>query len=322
MKKILVIALPLFVLGLFFVPEINTLEAQGIAQLAQCSGNDCTSCNLVHLGNGLIQWLIGILFIIFAILTVVAGVRLVISGGSTQALDSAKELFKNAFIGFVIVLASWLIVDTIMRVLLGNGGRLGSSGEVSGWLFWSEVECQTVRDATRAEIRTVEFDLPEALIDQGGGTAGQITISTPSGPQVVNVSPCDTSTLTTINFLGGSVTLNRQFAASAARIDAAWRARGGNSFYRVTSIGGYACRNVAGTNRRSNHAYGLAIDINPAQNPHTFPGDSNYGQTNMPPAFRQIFLNEGWGWGGNWNSSKDTMHFSKATGEGGNMRGN
>jgi hypothetical protein len=40
----------------------------------------------------------------------------------------------------------------------------------------------------------------------------------------------------------------------------------------------------------------------------------------MPASFRQLFLSEGWGWGGNWNSSKDAMHFSKATGEGGNMR--
>jgi len=42
--------------------------------------------------------------------------------------------------------------------------------------------------------------------------------------------------------------------------------------------------------------------------------------TDMPRAFVQLFLDEGWGWGCNWNSTKDAMHFSKAPGEGGNGR--
>lgn len=322
MKKFFTFVLVGFILCVAVLPTISVAQAPGLAQLAQCSGNDCTACNLVHLANGVIQWLIGILFVVFAILVAIAGVRLVVSGGNSRALDAAKETFINAIIGFLIILSAWLIIDTVMRALVGNEGRLGTGGEVSGWLFWSEVECQVVTNATQADIRTLDFDLPEGAIDQGSGNAGRVTISTPAGPQVVNINACDTTNLTTVNFLGGSVTINKQFAASAGRIDAAWRARGGNSFYRVTSIGGYNCRNIAGTTRRSNHAYGVAIDINPAANPHTKPGDSNYGQTNMPPAFRQLFLNEGWGWGGNWTSSKDTMHFSKASGEGGNMSGN
>jgi D-alanyl-D-alanine carboxypeptidase/Extensin-like protein C-terminus len=256
-----------------------------------------------------------------AVLIAIAAVRLVVSGGNSRALDQAKETFINAIIGLLIILSAWLVIDTIMRVLVGNDGRLGTGGDVSGWLFWSEIECQTLYQPTDVGVTTLEFDLPEGAIDQGSGNAGKVTVSTPSGPQVVDIKACDTSNLIAVNFLGSRVTINKQFAASAARIDAAWRARGGNSFYRVTSVGGYNCRNIAGTNRRSNHAYGVAIDINPAANPHTRPGDSNYGQTNMPPAFVQLFLNEGWGWGGNWSSSKDTMHFSKATGEGGNMRG-
>jgi len=85
--------------------------------------------------------------------------------------------------------------------------------------------------------------------------------------------------------------------------------------YKINSLGGYANRNVAGTNKKSYHAQGMAIDINPQQNPHTFPGDSNYGQTNMPANVGALAKKHGLGWGGNWRSSKDTMHFSAAASE-------
>ena len=85
--------------------------------------------------------------------------------------------------------------------------------------------------------------------------------------------------------------------------------------YKINSLGGYADRNVAGTNKKSYHAQGMAIDINPRQNPHTFPGDSNYGQTNMPANVGALARKHGLGWGGNWRSSKDTMHFSAAASE-------
>lgn len=332
MKKIFLF---LFILVgvLQFVPvDIVMAQEPGLWQLSQCSGTDCSACNVVHLANGVIKWLIGILFVLFAFLVAIAGVRLVVSGGNHHALDEAKDMFMNAIIGFIIILAAWLIVDTVMRALVGGGGNsandgslsITTGGKVTGWMFWSDVQCQVI-DTPGYDPNKITLDYSEpieAAIDQGGGTSGSVIIQTPAGPQAVDVRACDTSSLTTVNFLGGRVTVNKQFAASVQRIDAAWRAKGGQSFYRVTSIGGYNCRNIAGTNRKSNHAYGVAIDINPAQNPHTKPGSSNYGQTNMPPAFRQLFLNEGWGWGGNWKSSKDTMHFSKATGEGGNMRGN
>lgn len=144
MKKYLLFVYIAFVcIGLASSANVSAAETTGIAQLAQCSGPDCSACNLVYMANGLITWLIGILCIIFAVILAIAGVKLVTSGGNASALDAAKSSFTNAIIGFLIVLAAWLIVDTIMRGLIGNEGRLDNGGEVSGWLFWSEVTCQT-----------------------------------------------------------------------------------------------------------------------------------------------------------------------------------
>jgi D-alanyl-D-alanine carboxypeptidase len=89
---------------------------------------------------------------------------------------------------------------------------------------------------------------------------------------------------------------------------------------------GFNCRFVDGTRRWSQHAYGLAIDLNPVENPFV------RGRHVSPPAGRRFldrsrrqrgmvvegdvvvraFAAIGWRWGGRW-STPDYQHFS-ATG--------
>jgi hypothetical protein len=89
----------------------------------------------------------------------------------------------------------------------------------------------------------------------------------------------------------------------------------------------FACRPARGQTVWSQHAYGLAVDVNPFQNPY------HRGQVVLPelatsyldraearpgmvqpggPAVR-AFAAIGWRWGGDYRSLKDYMHFS-ATG--------
>jgi len=75
----------------------------------------------------------------------------------------------------------------------------------------------------------------------------------------------------------------------------------------------------------SMHSYGLAIDINPLQNP--FVAADGYVQNRYARPYRdrsqelsgmihdgdavvQAFERIGWGWGGNWSGGEDYMHFS------------
>jgi len=90
----------------------------------------------------------------------------------------------------------------------------------------------------------------------------------------------------------------------------------------------YVCRQVTGGTRFSEHALGLAIDINPFQNPYQR-GDevipalaSSYlDRGSLRPgmivpgdpsgdAVIAAFAEVGWRWGGNWNSLKDYQHFA------------
>jgi hypothetical protein len=82
--------------------------------------------------------------------------------------------------------------------------------------------------------------------------------------------------------------------------------------YDINSLGGYNDRNIAGTGQKSVHARGGAIDINPGANPM-----GSQLITDMPANIAAIAGNLGLGWGGNWKSKKDAMHFSAATNEGG-----
>ena len=88
-------------------------------------------------------------------------------------------------------------------------------------------------------------------------------------------------------------------------------------------------RMVSGTNRLSNHSYGMAIDINPRYNPYivTRNGKTMITPENgIPYADREsdfpykieendlcvkLFLEHGFTWGGSWRNSKDYQHFEK-----------
>jgi hypothetical protein len=82
--------------------------------------------------------------------------------------------------------------------------------------------------------------------------------------------------------------------------------------YLVPSAGTYNCRKIAGTDRRSMHAYGAAIDINTEYTDYWLwskPVDGLYPYRNrIPFAIAEVFERHGFIWGGKWYHY-DTMHF-------------
>lgn len=110
--------------------------------------------------------------------------------------------------------------------------------------------------------------------------------------------------LGTYRWNGFGLTVNRSMADNFIGFLGALAKTG----YKVTSLGSYANRNIAGTNTKSLHSYGLAIDINPTQNPVKY----NQVITNLPAGVGRLAAKYGLAWGGEWNGSKkDPMHFSK-----------
>lgn len=89
-------------------------------------------------------------------------------------------------------------------------------------------------------------------------------------------------------------------------------------------------RTVDGSNTLSKHAQGVAIDINPFQNPYvTYPNgkerispagsepyaDRSSGLSHMiteDDLCYKLFIEHGFTWGGHWKTLKDYQHFQKA----------
>ena len=77
--------------------------------------------------------------------------------------------------------------------------------------------------------------------------------------------------------------------------------------------GGFVDRPIAGTDRKSAHAYGIAIDINPARSAYwrwrKSVGGKSVPASRLPDqAIVEAFEAEGFIWGGRWYHY-DTMHF-------------
>jgi hypothetical protein len=104
-------------------------------------------------------------------------------------------------------------------------------------------------------------------------------------------------------------------------------AYGGSDFRSIEAdnTSAFNCRRATGSSSWSNHAYGLAIDINPIENPYVTSSGSVAHPASRPylnrsrirpgmaypgGALVNAFRSVGWGWGGYWSGDRDYQHFS------------
>jgi hypothetical protein len=93
----------------------------------------CQTCHFIELGSNILNWIVGIMATVCAVVIAVAGLKMATAGGDAGAVSSAKEMIKNAIVGFIILLAAWLIVDTVMRVFVGD--------QIPNFGPWNEIQC-------------------------------------------------------------------------------------------------------------------------------------------------------------------------------------
>lgn len=92
----------------------------------------------------------------------------------------------------------------------------------------------------------------------------------------------------------------------------------------------FCYRTIAGSQKLSKHALGMAIDINPLYNPYVRPqrngtqlvnpvAGKRYADRSIPSKYKivegdlchRLFLQHGFTWGGSWKTKKDYQHFEK-----------
>lgn len=110
------------ILFLVFIPSISF--AVGIVPtcntIVGANGNFTDPCGfnqLVILANNIIRFLIIIGASLASIAFAYAGWLYITSGGDTGKISQAKDIFRKIVIGFVMMLAAWLIISLIIGML-------------------------------------------------------------------------------------------------------------------------------------------------------------------------------------------------------------
>jgi hypothetical protein len=111
------------------VPGTTTEESQ-IIKCGRPGQNMCTLCDLIAGMNNIIQYLMKIAIIVALLAVTIGGVMYVVSAGDTGLADMAKKTITNAAVGFVIIFAAFLIIDTTINYL---GTKPGMGINVTSW---------------------------------------------------------------------------------------------------------------------------------------------------------------------------------------------
>jgi len=142
-----------------------------------------------------------------------------------------------------------------------------------------------------------------------------------TGELLVNAKAADDLTTVFRTLFAANFPIERMHISSAAELNAPSTGDG-------NTTEAFACRPVRGQTGWSQHAYGLAVDLNPFQNPYhkgkvVLPelatayldrADARAGMIQPGGPATKAFNAIGWPWGGDYRSLKDYMHFSASGG--------
>lgn len=122
--------------------------------------------------------------------------------------------------------------------------------------------------------------------------------------------PCRFAAGTFTFWSGARVTVDRRILYAVDALDNVMHRWGYAP--RKADTGAFVCRAITGGSGYSLHAYGIAVDINWSTNPYTtglLITDMPAGMVNEITGLRTRSGAPVWGWGGNYRSIKDAMHF-------------
>ena len=152
-----------YALVIAFLTLPTTLYAAGLIPCGGPGEEECQACHLVALGQNILNFLIIIAIALAVVLVAIAGFRMVIAGSNAGQITSARNQLTETIIGLMVLLASWLIVDTLLTYFFAEDRVYGRP--------WETIQC---------------VKLPEYNEVGGGGVSvtpgpGTTTPPTPGG---------------------------------------------------------------------------------------------------------------------------------------------
>jgi len=130
-KYLKALVIVIFLTGLICV---NFVQAAPIVPCGTSITPDCKLCHLWLLASNIINFIVFTLVIPIAILLFVgAGVLFLVSGGNENRIVLAKSIFTNTIIGTMIIFLAWLIVDTLLKSIVGSQGTNEATQIIWAW---------------------------------------------------------------------------------------------------------------------------------------------------------------------------------------------
>lgn len=90
-------------------------------KIVTCGGIDCTVCDIAATAQNVLNTGIFVAVFLSAVLFAWAGFLYLTNAANQENIGRARGMFTNVIVGLLIILSAWLIIDTLMKVLVGNG---------------------------------------------------------------------------------------------------------------------------------------------------------------------------------------------------------
>lgn len=106
----------------------------------------CDLDALLRLGENIVNTLIAIGFIVTVLFVLIGAFRMIVSQGNPEHLNQARANITSAIIGLVIVLVSWVVLNTVVNFFVDD-----SRCEREWWRFQG-LECEAPPASTGEEV--------------------------------------------------------------------------------------------------------------------------------------------------------------------------
>lgn len=168
------------------IPAVNADDVDQRDGLVNCSTimgkdndgstkilNPCTVCDLFVLIQRILNFLWwGISVPLTALMLAWGGFLMIVPGVGGEktagSMTKGKKIISSALIGLTISFFAWLMVDTVIKALSGQGIASGSPAEIiqtKGFGPWNEIKCSSSAPQT--------FQTPAPLFDKSGAVSTQ-----------------------------------------------------------------------------------------------------------------------------------------------------
>ncbi|MFC1687173.1 M15 family metallopeptidase [Patescibacteria group bacterium] len=239
---------------------------------------------------------VGAMAIIATVMMMWGGYQYVISFGSPEKVTRAKDQIVSAMIGLVLSLGAYMLLLTI-------------SPNLVRFRTLSIPPVETVLQGNAADVASESSEDygegEECLFEKYGNSESEVA-----------------SNLVGVSFAGQNVRVHKLAADAFRNVSRDIGNLDLDPPYLIYRAETFNWREQRGSGKMSLHSFGIAIDINPENNPFCpawadqlkKPEDVAKCKavgliSDIPPAVIDIFIKYGFEWGGHWNSVKDPMHF-------------